>query len=170
MESSGISIPSGSNIWIYSDIYIYIYIDIYIYIYMYDYIYIWDYMSVSPSSSILDGTCAGSQLQTIANQTSGRGPSLLSTSLQRCKHGDQVCRCLLDHPKFTVVDVLPSWMNGGGRPKISKTSYSDVCGYDMLWHHAVPFVSFFRETEILRHHWLAMYADVMLCAIKSYQL
>ena len=89
-------------------------------------------MSVSPSSSILDGTCAGSQLQTIANQTSGRGPSLLSTSLQRCKHGDQVCRCLLDHPKFTVVDVLPSWMNGGGRPKISKTSYSDVCGYDML--------------------------------------
>ncbi|CAL1130104.1 unnamed protein product [Cladocopium goreaui] len=24
----------------------------------------------------------------------------------------EVCRCLLDHPKFTVVDVLPSWMNG----------------------------------------------------------
>ena len=31
-------------------------------------------MSVSPSSSFLGGTCAGSQLQTIESQTSGRGP------------------------------------------------------------------------------------------------
>jgi hypothetical protein len=37
-------------------------------------IYIYDYMSVSPSSSFLGGTCAGSQLQTIESQTSGRGP------------------------------------------------------------------------------------------------
>ena len=41
MDSSGISIPSGSNIWIYSDKYIYI--DTYIYNYIYVWLYIWLY-------------------------------------------------------------------------------------------------------------------------------